>query len=481
MPLGLSSKFSLLEQSPHDLKQPCGTSAPPERDDKVEARRWVPSRFTVRAGTSDGRLILWNTYSGSLSAFEREVRPRIEKMLRPDGIEGRKKGAIEFLAERGFIVPEGTDEYRRFQYAFARQHHATDRLHLILLASEDCNFRCHYCYEEFARGTMEPQVRAGVKNYLQSRISDLRQLNLDWFGGEPLYGWAAIEDIAPFAVELAEKHSLSFSSKMTTNGYLMTPEVVDKLLAWQVLSYQITIDGPPETHDRSRPTRDGQGSFDVIFNNLVEMKKRPEKFAINLRVNFDKENCDELDRFMDLAYEKFEDDPRFQLCFRPVGRWGGPNDPELEVCGGGEAQDIRLRLEAEAHKRGLNLTDRINIYYAGLGSQVCYAARPYSFVIGASGKIMKCTIDLDMKDRNVVGHLDEAGEMTLDDDKMALWTEPAFESDSKCQKCVVLPGCQGISCPLERWDHQKSPCPSIRSTFKAELRQAAGDDLTSAP
>jgi len=480
MPLGLSSKLSLLERSPHDLKQGCGTPAPSATSDEVGSRKWVASRFTVRAGTSDGRLILWNTYSGALSAIQPEDRPRMERMLRPEGVEGRRRGAIEFLADRGFIVPEGTDEYRRFQYAFARQHHAQDRLHLILLASEDCNFRCRYCWEEFARGTMEPRVRTGVKRYLESRVANLRHLDLEWFGGEPLYGWAAIEDIAPFALELVERHSLSFSSKMTTNGYLMTPEVVDKLLAWKIPRFQITLDGPPETHDRSRPSRDGRGTFEVIFNNLVEMKKRPETFAVNLRVNFDRENCDELDRFFDLCERELEDDPRFQLCFRAVNRLGGPNDPQLEVCGGGEAQDIRRRLEAEAKKRGLNLTDRINIFHAGLGSKVCFASRPHSFVIGASGKIMKCTLDLDMNDRNVVGHLGETGEMTLDDDKMALWTEPAFESDSKCQKCVVLPACQGVSCPLERWVQGKAPCPSIRSTFKAELRQAAGDEPTAA-
>lgn len=470
----MSSRFNILQQSPHDLREGGCKSA--HEGNGLQKRRWVASRFTIRAGTSDGRLILWNTYSGALSAFQPDVRPRIEEMLRSEGIEGRRTGAIEYLAERGFIVPAGTNEYRRFQYAFAKQHHAHDRLQLILLASEDCNFRCRYCYEEFARGTMEPRVRTGVMNYLEKRIADLRRLDVEWFGGEPLYGWAALEDIAPFALALAEKHSVSYGSKMTTNGYLLTPGVVDKLLAWKIQSYQITIDGPPESHDRSRPTRDGQGTFAVIFDNLVAMKKRPDTFAINLRVNFDRGNCGEVDRFLDLAEREFKGDPRFQLCFRAVGRWGGPNDPQLEICGAGEVRDVRSRLEAEASKRGLNLTDRINIYHAGLGSQVCYAARPYSFVIGASGKVMKCTIDLDMKDRNVVGHLSETGEMTLDDDKMALWTEPAFESDTKCQKCVILPACQGVSCPLQRWDDQESPCPSIRSAFKTELRLAAGGD-----
>lgn len=469
-----SSQLDILQRSPHDL-QPGGGKTAQQEANGNGSRRWVASRFTVRAGTSDGRLILWNTYTGSLSAFQPEVRPRIEEMLRPGGIEGRRVGAIEYLAERGFVVPEGTDEYRRFQYSFAKQHHAQDRLQLILLSSEDCNFRCRYCYEEFARGTMMPQVRRGVKRYLEKRIASLQQLTLEWFGGEPLYGLAAIEDIAPFARDLANEHSVSFSSQMATNGYLMTPDVVDKLMAWGCPNYQITIDGPPESHDRSRPTRDGRGTFSVIFDNLVAMKKRSDGFSVNLRVNYDQENCDQLDPFLDLVERHFKGDSRFQLCFRPVGRWGGSNDAQLEVLSAAEAHKVRLRLEAEAGKRGLLLTDRINIYYSGLGCDVCYAARPYAFVIGTSGKVMKCTIDLDMKDRNVVGHLAESGEMTLDEDKMARWTEPAFERDPKCQRCVMLPSCQGVSCPVQRWDRAESPCVAIRSTFKGELRQVMDD------
>jgi uncharacterized protein len=111
----------------------------------------------------------------------------------------------------------------------------------------------------------------------------------------------------------------------------------------------------------------------------------------------------------------------------------------------------------------------------GMGAQVCYAARPYSFIVGASGKLMKCTIDLDKEDRNVVGHLTESGHLKIDEDKFALWTEPAFEKDSKCQKCVVLPACQGTFCPLIRIESGKSPCSPLRVSAKKEILLAATD------
>jgi uncharacterized protein len=82
---------------------------------------------------------------------------------------------------------------------------------------------------------------------------------------------------------------------------------------------------------------------------------------------------------------------------------------------------------------------------------------------------MKCTVDLDKYDRNVVGRLTEEGELVIDQDKFAMWTEPAFESDSKCKKCVVLPACQGIHCPQERFDTGESPCTPLRMGGKKDL------------
>jgi uncharacterized protein len=144
----------------------------------------------------------------------------------------------------------------------------------------------------------------------------------------------------------------------------------------------------------------------------------------------------------------------------------------LDVCGRDESKRIKMEMKAEARRRGLRLSDDA----AGLqkiGGHVCYAARPYNFIVGATGKLMKCTIELDKKERNVVGELSAEGELRLNFDRMALWTDPAFESDTKCQKCTVLPVCQGISCPLVRFETNDSPCIPSRLGAKQELKLAA--------
>jgi uncharacterized protein len=463
MPLGLTNKFDILQGSPHDLLTPLS----PEGPSIGSTRHWVPSRYNVRATAEDGRLVLWNTLSGKMTVFKPEDREPVLDLLQKKGFEAPKEKVVEYLVERGYLVRKGVDEFRQFQQLFGQQHYRTDVLELILMSSEDCNFRCKYCYEDFARGTMTPEVREGIKNLVRKRIKKLNRLHIAWFGGEPLYGWEAVEDLAPFFAEIAEEHEIPFGTNMTTNGYLLTPQVADKLLAWRIRNYQVTLDGLPEHHDHSRAGRDGSPTFDRIFSNLVSLKRREEQFHVLLRVNFDHVNSSGLSKFIDLLAAEFQNDPRFTVSLKAVGKWGGPNDAQLEVCGGDELQRIQRDITAQARQQGLQLGSVRDA--ARMGSQVCYAARPFNFLIGASGKVMKCTIVLDKQDYNIVGRITPEGDLELDGDRMALWTEPAYEQDDQCRKCVVLPNCQGIHCPLVRIEQNIQPCISTRTNPKGEL------------
>ncbi len=432
-------------------------------------RQFKPSRFNVQATTTDGWLLLWNTYTGSMNGFKPEKREAVLGLINQNGFSGSEDGINGYLEQRGYLVPMEADELRRVQYAFGKENHRNDRLELILLPSEDCNFRCTYCYESFRRGTMRPEVRQGIKKLVESRAKSLREMTVSWFGGEPLYGMEAIEELAPFLAEITEREGINYFSHMTTNAYLLTEDVVDRLLSWRITDFQITLDGLPEDHDRHRPRRDGGSTFQTIYNNLAKMSERADEFSVVIRVNFAQSNVPGLEKFLELLQERFRDDDRFTISFHAVGRWGGDNDANLDVCGRGEAQAVQMNLKAAARTLGLRVTSGWRPGDGGLGAQVCYAVRPYNFIIGAHGDLMKCTIDLDNKDRNLVGKLLPDGTLDLDLDKMALWTEPAFERDTGCQSCHMLPACQGVHCPKIRMDTEKAPCPGIRRTAKQEM------------
>jgi uncharacterized protein len=205
------------------------------------------------------------------------------------------------------------------------------------------------------------------------------------------------------------------------------------------------------------------------MDNLRSLSRRTAQFQVAIRVNFDRENVPRLAPFIEALSEDFGGDPRFLLRFHPVGRWGGENDERLAVCGTGEGRTALDGLRRQAVGMDLRVEGGIRDV-APMGAQVCYAARPYNFVVGATGKLMKCTVALDDLEENVVGRLHPDGRMELKDARMAQWVNAHFETDAQCRSCYLLPGCQGAACPLTRVESGSRTCSGVRSELKREMR-----------
>ncbi len=440
--------------------------------------RWVPSRFNARATTPDGVLVLYNSYTGAVSGFPPQYAEKVCELLASEGfVAGLDLDGLRgYLEKRGFLIREGVDEFQRFRYQFASQHHRADKLELILLTSEECNFRCKYCYESFPRGTMEPWVREGVIKLLEARAPRLNRLKISYFGGEPLLGLEAIDEVAPAALRIATMNDINYSATMTTNGYLLTPDVFDRLVNWNIRSYQITLDGEKECHDHNRPLKDGGGTFDTILDNLRRMRSTDHQFSVTIRVNFDPQNIQSMPRFLE-SISEFKGDHRFDLRFFGIGKWGGPNDASLETCGI-DSENQKRQLDVLASDLGFQSEGRLPYVAPTAKGSVCYAARPFNLIVGADGKLMKCTVVLDTKDHNIVGRLTADGAAQIQIDKLVKWTAPYFEDDEMCKQCFFLPVCQGVSCPLPRLETGDRPCPSqklqIQSTLTGIWQQKRG-------
>jgi uncharacterized protein len=274
--------------------------------------------------------------------------------------------------------------------AFSPSH-----LHLVLLPTEQCNFRCTYCYEDFAIGRMKPEVVTGVKRFLADWVPGLRQLHIAWFGGEPLLALDVVKDIAKSITELAARRTdLRYTSDMTTNAYRLDREVAGTLFALGVRRYQVSLDGPRACHDQTRVRRDGGGSFDRIWSNLLGLRDSDLEIAICLRVHVTPANLSALPDFLARVRQEFLGDPRFSLLLKSVGRWGGPNDETLPTLRDEEAEPILDRLRAPA-LAGLPPSASFD------PGNVCFASRPNSFVIRASGGVGKCTVALSDPANNV--------------------------------------------------------------------------------
>jgi uncharacterized protein len=418
-----------------------------------------PSAYNLLADTPDGDVVVLNTLSGSSVLFPAEDRDRTRALFAEDHLTADAANAdmIEALVEIGLLVPVESNERRKLRFLQVNQTQSMKELQLIVFPTEKCNFRCVYCYEDFVQGKMAPELRSGLVRFVEQQARSLELLSLDWFGGEPLVAFDVMKDILPGAVEACREHRCKLTGHITTNGYLLTPEVAEQLLDWGVGSFQITLDGPREEHDRRRrlhrPSRDDDGTFDCIVENVQALLRQRRIFELQLRTNYDRESLPVMEAWIDELVDLVGDDPRVRVDFCPI--WADPDQVEVSLVVGDVKQKTYVDLLAAAHQRGL----RSNAPgYLRLGGLVCYAARANSLVVRSDGRLNKCTVALDA-DYNTVGHLRPDGSLELDPDRLAKWTQSGLEEDATCQSCAMSAACQGNACPLQRFENHRRPCP----------------------
>ncbi|WP_328958999.1 radical SAM protein [Kitasatospora purpeofusca] len=322
--------------------------------------------------------------------------------------------------------PSGDTEPPAFRSELARALTDTS-LHLILLPTEQCNFRCTYCYEDFEIGRMHRDTVLGVKRLLDRRLPTLESLSISWFGGEPLLAKGLIEEVSAHIVESPSRPDLHYQADMTTNGYLLDLPTVEKLFSLGVRLYQISLDGPAQMHDRTRIRANGKGSFERIWKNLTAMRESNIPVNTVLRIHVNPENLDTMPEFLARVRDEFLADDRFTVHLKPVERMGGPNDSTMEILGS-EARakamsDLRAVL-AEGGRSGREFA----------GSDVCYASRANSLVIRANGTIGKCTVGLT-DPANMIGTLEPDGALRIDNARLSPWVRGWAERDWSSVQC----------------------------------------------
>lgn len=304
----------------------------------------------------------------------------------------------------------------------------TDVAELVVLPTEACNFRCTYCYEDFARGAMSAATVNAVLRFVAARVPGLSSFALGWFGGEPLLATDTVLRVSRAALQACAQVGADFAGRMTTNGSLLTPAVLADLVAAGITSYQISLDGPEEVHDRTRVRRSGRGSFARIVAALDDIRASRHDVTVVLRLHVTADNHPFLPGFVDTLAARYLVDPRFRLHLFPVDRLGGPHDGSFDVLAPAEA----LRLIGELYAR----LPAIDAEPVCTTEYVCYAARPHSLVVRSDGRLAKCTVALD-DPRNLLGWLRPDGTVDIDDERHRRWLAGWFGADRAALRCPL--------------------------------------------
>ena len=443
------------------------------------AQRYVPSRYISMTFDDDQSLIVNCSRTGAIGVIPADQAEPARRALIPGTVSAAPLTGIHAdLAEGGFLVPDGLDEAQLVHNSYLRRYDPAG-LHLIILPTEECNFRCVYCYESFLRGEMTPEVREGICRFVADE-EELTNLSVHFFGGEPFLAKDSVLHLMTWLREHCDSKGISLSAGATTNGSLLTPELADAIIPLGCNHFQITLDGTEADHNARRHGKDGEDTFHTVLENLRYLHNSRLEFTVMLRHNFDPDTQTRLEGFLAMLRHEFGGDPRFRTHFEAIGKWGGPNDAELTVFEGRSGPRAILQAQRLAAEAGFR--DELAVHNMGPDGFVCYAANPRSFVIGSDATVYKCTVELDYHERNKVGRLHGDGTMELDWARMALWCETdGMEAGKKCTSCWFSPSCHGAICPKEWMDDNDVFCPPAKQTIQETLKFVRAESAVGGP
>ena len=150
---------------------------------------------------------------------------------------------------------------------------------LCLHIAHDCNLACKYCFAEEGeyhgrRALMSFEVGKKALDFLIANSGNRRNLEVDFFGGEPLMNWQVVKDLVAYGREQEKLHDKHFRFTVTTNGVLLNDEIQD-FINQEMDNVVLSLDGRKEINDRMRPFRSGKGSYELIvpkFQKLAESR-----------------------------------------------------------------------------------------------------------------------------------------------------------------------------------------------------------------
>lgn len=229
--------------------------------------------------------------AGALSETIAEVQSLVEaeELFSPDPYEQ----ALDGLASRPVVVKA-----------------------LCLHIAHDCNLACRYCFAKEGeyhgeRALMSFAVGKAALDFLIAHSGNRRNLEVDFFGGEPTMNFQVVKDLVAYGREqekLCDKH---FRFTLTTNGILLNEEIHD-FVNREMDNVVLSIDGRKEVNDRMRPCRNGSGSYDLIvpkFQKLAESRNQERYYVRGTFTHFNTDFSKDVLHLADLGFKQISVEP----------------------------------------------------------------------------------------------------------------------------------------------------------------------------
>lgn len=230
------------------------------------------------------------------------------------------------LKDAGMLYTE--DIYKEYIGEFRNRETVVKALCLHI--AHDCNLACKYCFAEEGeyhgrRALMSFEVGKKALDFLVANSGSRVNLEVDFFGGEPLMNWQVVKDLVIYGRSLEEAHHKKFRFTLTTNGVLLDESIL-AFANQEMSNVVLSIDGRKEVHDYMRPHRGGQGSYDEIVPKFKKVAESREQMNYYVRGTFTHHNLDFAKDVLHLADLGFK-----QISVEPVVS-DGKEEYALQEC-----------------------------------------------------------------------------------------------------------------------------------------------------
>lgn len=355
----------------------------------------------------------------------------------------------EPLHQGSFILDDEVNELEILKARNRMVRFSGNRLFLTIVTTHSCNFRCPYCFQDHYGESMTSDVQNLLLNFVVASVKSCKELHVHWYGGEPLLCVPMIRSLSSQFKKICKACDCRYSASMSTNGFLLRAETAAELSRLGVEGIRVTLDGPPDIHNKRRLLINGQGTFDVILDNVVAAT---EHVAIELRVNIDRENTSQIPELLDML-EARGLEKGVSCDFVPVAPFTHSYQSKcFPMAPDDELWDTMRKIYKEALDRGLSIC-----FPSLITARHCVFDDVNSFLIDTDGKMYKC----GMEEEQCIGQLDAAdpSKFKLEYLHWVKWTALDPFTDPECRECRVLPLCMG-GCTFKGLTFGKeSKCP----------------------
>ena len=270
------------------------------------------------------KYIILDIASGSVHVVDKIIYDLVddfENMTKSEIIEKYKKeyeeeliaealDEIKLLKEEGLLFSEDQTFLKE------RYNEANIIKAACLHVAHDCNLSCNYCFASQGnfkgqRELMNEEVGKRALDFLIENSGNRRNIELDFFGGEPLMNFDLVKKLVAYGRKIEKEHNKHFRFTITTNGVLLSDDKID-FINENMDNVVLSLDGRKDINDCMRPTVNGKGSYDIIvpkFKKLVEKRGDKDYYIRGTFTNNNLDFSEDLKTFYEEGFEKTSIEP----------------------------------------------------------------------------------------------------------------------------------------------------------------------------